>query len=97
MLRLLRACLMIVGPGRAGKSSLVNSLGDKPFKHTDSTAGVATSTVDTTDMHNWQEMGVSEFEQVIARTSLCRREHGNLRGMTNASVYACTVCCTGSV
>ena len=68
MFRLLRTCLMLVGEGRAGKSSLVDSLGGKPFKHTDSTAGVATSTVDTTDMHNWQEMGLSEFQQVIAST-----------------------------
>ena len=64
---------MLVGEGGAGKSSLVDSLGDKPFKHTDSTAGVATSTVDTTDMHNWQEIGLSEFQQVIARTLLSRR------------------------
>ena len=67
MVHLLRACLILVGEGRAGKSSLVDSLGGKPFKRNDSTAGVATSTLDTTDMHNWQEMRLSEFQQVIAR------------------------------
>ena len=71
MLRLPRSCLILVGEKGAGKSSLVDSLGNKRFKHTDSTAGVAISTMHTTGMHRWQEVGGSELEQVIARMLCC--------------------------
>ena len=53
-----------MGEGRAGKTALVRALRNLPFKHTDSTAGVSTSTLDTTDMHDWKEMDGTAYEQV---------------------------------
>ena len=59
-----RARLLVVGEGRAGKTALVRALRNLPFKHTDSTAGVSTSTLDTTDILNWVDMDGTAYEQV---------------------------------
>jgi len=61
-----------VGEGRAGKTALVRALRNLPFKHTDSTAGVSTSTLDTTDMHDWKEMDGTEYQQVPQCIQECR-------------------------
>ena len=59
-----RARVIVVGQGRAGKTSFVRALRNLPFKNTDSTVGVATDTVETTDVHKWSDMEGNEFEQV---------------------------------
>ena len=59
---------MLLGEARVGKTAFGVSLLDKPFKHTDSTVGVDTSTVDVTDVRNWREIGITGFEQVISCT-----------------------------
>ena len=61
---LLRAFLVLLGEGRVGKTAFEGSLRDQPFKHTESTAGIATRTMDATDVENWREIGISELEQV---------------------------------
>ena len=53
-----------MGEGHAGKTALVRALRNLPFKHTDSTAGVSTSTLDTTDILNWADMDGTAYEQV---------------------------------
>ena len=59
---------MLLGEARVGKTAFAVSLLDKPFKHTDSTVGVDTSTVDVTDVRNWREIDITGFEQVISCT-----------------------------
>ena len=59
---------MLLGEARVGKTAFEVSLLDKPFKHTDSTVGVDTSTVDVTDVRNWREIGITGFEQVMSCT-----------------------------
>ena len=59
-----RAQVIVVGQGRAGKTSFVRALRSLPFENTDSTVGVATDTVETTDVHKWSDMEDNEFEQV---------------------------------
>ena len=54
----------MVGQGRAGKTSFVRALRNLPFENTDSTVGVATDTVETTDVHKWSDMEANEVEQV---------------------------------
>merc|ERR1719174_3602584 len=62
-----RARLLVVGEGRAGKTALVRALRNLPFQHTDSTAGVSTCTLDTTDIHDWVGMVDTAYEQALAR------------------------------
>ena len=62
-----RAKLMLVGEGRVGKTALLDSLRNRAFKHTDSTAGIATCDVETTDVHNWQTVEETEFEKAVAQ------------------------------
>merc|ERR1719174_1620089 len=62
-----RARLLVVGEGLAGKTALVRALRNLPFKHTDSTAGVSTSTLDTTDILNWADMDGTAYEQALSR------------------------------
>merc|ERR1719174_3107818 len=62
-----RARLLVVGEGRAGKTALVRALRNLPFKHTESTAGVSTSTLDTTDFLNWADMDGTAYEQALCR------------------------------
>ena len=59
-----RARFILVGEGRAGKTALGRALRNLPFLPTASTAGVATDTVETTDMHQWTDVGGAEFQQV---------------------------------
>ena len=54
----------MVGQGRAGKTSFVRALRNLPFENTDSTVGIATATVETTDEHKWSEVEGNEYEQV---------------------------------
>ena len=61
-----------MGEGRAGKTALVRALRNLPFKHTDSTAGVSTCTLDTTDIRNWADMEGTEYEQVPQRIQEAR-------------------------
>ena len=61
-----RVPFIVVGQGRAGKTALVRALRNLPFEHTDSTAGVASDTLETTDMHEWVEVGGSDCEQVTS-------------------------------
>ena len=56
--------LIVVGAGRAGKTAFVRALCELPFKHTDSTAGVATAKLETTCLHGWKKMEGSDFEKV---------------------------------
>ena len=65
---LYRAFLILVGEGRVGKTAFEVALRDQPFKHTESTAGVATRTMDATDVENWCEIGITGLEQVIGCT-----------------------------
>ena len=60
-----RALLLVVGEGRAGKTALVRALRNLPFKDTASTAGIATSTLETTNMHKWTELRGSEYDKVF--------------------------------
>ena len=64
-----------MGEGRAGKTALVRALRNLPFKHTDSTAGVSTSTLDTTDILNWADMDGTAYEQVPQCIQVCRHAH----------------------
>ena len=61
-----------MGEGRAGKTALVRALRNLPFVHTDSTAGVSTSTLDTTDILNWADMDGTAYEQVPQCIQECR-------------------------
>ena len=62
---LLRAFLVLLGEARVGKTAFEGSLRDQPFKHTESTAGIATRTTNATDVDNWREIeGISGLEQV---------------------------------
>ena len=63
-----RAFLMLLGEGGVGKTAFQVCLLDKPFKHTGSTVGVDTSTMDVTDARNCREIRISGFEQVISCT-----------------------------
>ena len=70
-----RARFILVGEGRAGKTALGRALRNLPFLPTASTAGVATDTVETTDMHQWTDVGGVEFQQV--------NSHFNIAGITS--------------
>ena len=59
-----RARLFVVGEGGAGKTTLIRALRDLPFEDTNSTAGIDTSTLETTDMQDWVETGGTEHEKV---------------------------------
>ena len=61
-----RARLLVVGEGRAGKTALLRALRNLPFQHTPSTAGIATSDVETTNIHQWVELHDTEYEKVRA-------------------------------
>ena len=63
-----RGFLIFLGEARVGKTALDVSLRDQPFKHTESTAGIATRTLDATDVENWREIRITGLEQVIGRT-----------------------------
>ena len=60
-----RARLFVVGEGGAGKTTLIRALRDLPFEDTNSTAGIDTSTLETTDMQDWIEINGTEHEKVI--------------------------------
>ncbi|EGD81579.1 hypothetical protein PTSG_11865 [Salpingoeca rosetta] len=69
-----RGKLMLVGQGRAGKTTTLRSLLAKPFeKDQQSTVGAATSdmavTVDTQDVRSWQETKGEESEMARALRS----------------------------
>ena len=63
-----RAFLIFLGEARVGKTAFEVSLRDQPFKHTESTAGIATRTLDATDVENWCEIRITGLEQVIGCT-----------------------------
>ena len=63
-----RAFLIFLGEARVGKTALEVSLRDQAFKHTESTAGIATRTLDATDVENWCEIRITGLEQVIGCT-----------------------------
>ena len=65
-----RARLIVVGQGRAGKTSFLRALRDLPFKHTKSTAGVAIDTVETTDVNKWSKLEGTQYEQVGSALAL---------------------------
>ncbi len=60
----LRARLMLVGEGRAGKTCFVRALQNKKFEDTASTVGIETTHVETTDVLNWQKMHGNPLDQV---------------------------------
>ena len=59
-----RARLVVVGEGRAGKTTLVRALRDLPFESTDSTPGIATNTLETTALRDWVEVEGTEGDKV---------------------------------
>ena len=61
-----RARLILVGEGRAGKTALVRALSNLAFEDTDSTAGIETSTVQTTDLRDWVKLDGTEYEKVLS-------------------------------
>ena len=67
-----RARLLVVGGGRAGKTALVRALRNLPFEDTESTLGVSTCTLNTTDILNWADMDGTEYEQVPQCIQKCR-------------------------
>ena len=62
-----RVRLLVVGEGRAGKTTLVRALRDLPFENTESTAGIATNTLETTALRNWVEVKGKEGDKVTMR------------------------------
>ena len=61
-----RARLIVVGEGRAGKTALVRALSNLDFEDTDSTAGIETSTVQTTDLRDWVKLDGTECDKVLS-------------------------------
>ena len=66
-----RARLILVGPGRSGKTAFLRALRNLPFKHTESTAGIDTDIVEATDVHNWTAVDGNEYEQVMVLLRWC--------------------------
>ena len=89
-----RARLFVVGEGGAGKTTLIRALRDLPFEDTNSTAGIDTSTLETTDMQDWVEINGTEHEKVILSF-----QKSNLYvvsvSLIQVSFYACTHCESG--
>ena len=57
---------MILGEAGVGKTSLLRALLNMVFmEKVKSTIGADISTVDATNTHQWEEMSVTEYEQVI--------------------------------
>lgn len=57
----------MVGEGGGGKTTLIRALRNQPFKRTPSTVGVATATVDTTALDDWEEIDATDCEKVTLR------------------------------
>ena len=53
-----------MGEGRAGKTALLRALRNLPFENTDSTAGIATNTLETAALRNWVEVKGVDGEKV---------------------------------
>ena len=73
-----RARLLVVGEGRAGKTTLLHALRDLPFVNTDSTAGIATDTLEMTALRNWVELKGTEGDKVTTHVSsalICAAKH----------------------
>ena len=54
----------MVGEGRSGKTALIRALRNLPFEDMGSTAGVATSTLETTALHKWVKSDGSNYQKV---------------------------------
>ena len=59
-----RARLIVVGEGRAGKTTLLRALRNQPFEDTASTVGIATNTLETAALKKWREVNGGECEKV---------------------------------
>ena len=61
-----RSRVFILGEAGVGKTSLLRALLNMAFmEKVKSTIGADISTVDATNTHQWEEMSVTEYEQVI--------------------------------
>ena len=84
-----RGMLVVVGEGRAGKTSLLRSLHNQSFEeHSRSTAGIAVSCVETTQSFKWSPIkkGTSEFEAAVAKIVVrMKRVENELQGLIEAS------------
>ena len=74
-----RAKIMLVGEGRAGKTSVLRSLLGLPYVDTASTVGAEMFDVSVETAVQWsrQDRNVSEAQRVAARWAAWRKQHGD--------------------